>query len=496
LRMDASSCLPYGTPAATQCATFTTSPTCIASPGCVWSDEVGCQPSEGQGNLVALGGGISEYWFGRACSQSCCFVEDIDSDIGGGADASDNAQCVLQHFGRVPQVGKRWCPLGWQSAVLYAWNLLVPPFLASEDVYQQYDGVEFVWGNLGETTTINTGNPNDGNAVLNSNCAALPFFTQGSGWAYRTNTPCTNGLGLPRGLDYLNGGASGTFAWAVAPERTADAVIWLNLLNPLSMAWNQACTSPTNQWGVFTNMCSSHGVSTPSLFVDDVAVGGTLPSAIATDAQRQTVSTCGCGSEWSGPDCATLARDACQVGEGDVQCSGHGTCTGNVSPGGGKGVCFCDNGFGAPNCSQVLCPMDHGKICGGNGTCLQGACVCVAGFTGPTCTTTAPPAPDPSSLDPNAGAWSDGATSTSTDAQGAQVSNDTHDGLSTVQWAAIAAGVVLLLVIVLGVVLTRKPKSSAPGNTPAAYKNRPGQGDAPLRPPPTTSTAPPSARRM
>lgn len=89
-------------------------------------------------------------------------------------------------------------------------------------------------------------------------------------------------------------------------------------------------------------------------------------------------AVCSCSSGYYGVYCQLKCT-------GDPPCSGHGNCSSTTAP-----VCTCFRGWDGPACDvcaaayanstncDVPCPIDSvtGKICSGQGICIQGKCFC------------------------------------------------------------------------------------------------------------------------
>ncbi|XP_018411041.1 PREDICTED: tenascin-N-like [Nanorana parkeri] len=70
-----------------------------------------------------------------------------------------------------------------------------------------------------------------------------------------------------------------------------------------------------------------------------------------------------------------------EMKDGFDGCCGAGKCNGKGKFVPELGICQCDEGWAAPDCSSRSCPGN----CGGNGVCIDGVCQCAEGFTGDDC---------------------------------------------------------------------------------------------------------------
>ena len=82
--------------------------------------------------------------------------------------------------------------------------------------------------------------------------------------------------------------------------------------------------------------------------------------------------SCVCASGWGGPDCGEMVCP----GEGGKLCSGHGACDTT------KGACLCEDGWTGEGCQKPSC---NGRTCLNGAKCVAERCYCAAGWTGEDC---------------------------------------------------------------------------------------------------------------
>eukprot|EP00949_MAST-11_sp_MAST-11-sp1_P004285 g4285.t1 len=91
--------------------------------------------------------------------------------------------------------------------------------------------------------------------------------------------------------------------------------------------------------------------------------------------------SCDCATGYHGEDCSMRK---CPADDSDVECAGHGSCDTSA------GRCTCEAGYDGLNCARKMCGgggnQYNGRECHGHGACdSSGECVCDEGFTGTTC---------------------------------------------------------------------------------------------------------------
>lgn len=93
-------------------------------------------------------------------------------------------------------------------------------------------------------------------------------------------------------------------------------------------------------------------------------------------------------NKWQGDDCSVLIpSNTCPKSSKGLICNGNtsGTCNAD-------GTCSCINGWSGSDCSipsaPSSCPTVRGKICNGEGNCVNGLCVCNTGWNGSDCSST------------------------------------------------------------------------------------------------------------
>ena len=149
--------------------------------------------------------------------------------------------------------------------------------------------------------------------------------------------------------------------------------------------------------------CNVTGVACDSLFCPEGFWGPDCAnmcprnaSGVVCSARGECLSTtfsdglCRCMAGFAGPDCGLV----CAVQGPSGVCSGTGDC----SP--LDGACICYLGFAGRGC-EIQCPLSGGRMCGGHGSCNDGAagdgtCGCDLGYAGQACALLCP------GLDPDA----------------------------------------------------------------------------------------------
>jgi len=130
------------------------------------------------------------------------------------------------------------------------------------------------------------------------------------------------------------------------------------------MDWDTYVVKYGDNWSTCSSACNGQMQQGPRPLLQPAARGICDPS----DAYR--VQSC----------CVDCKCNACPLGCGNLECSGHGSCVG--------GKCVCQGGWGGEAC-ELTCPVgDNGLTCNGLGSCTGSAtCACEGEASGPTCAT-------------------------------------------------------------------------------------------------------------